>query len=283
MDRRNPMKVVLGVDGSKYGQWATEWVARLPLANRPKVVAVHALDLVGLQAPVMVQPMIIGNRPFIQAEAKRLVREAKRIAAETKVSLASLDVEGKVRIERGAPAPTLLKHARRGDLVVIGSRGLSAIDRFMLGSVSLKVTQHAQSSVLVVKQPPRPIAKILFATDGSKSSEKAVRFLLQTLRPDEMEVLVTHVMPFLRYPELKEAGQAVVDRYAERLAQAGYRINETLKLGHAADEIIKVAGRQKVDLIVAGAKGLGALARFFLGSVSTTLVQHSPCSVLIVR
>ena len=277
------MKVVLGVDGSKYGQWATEWVARLPLANRPKVVAVHALDLVGLQAPVMVQPMIIGNRPFIQAEAKRLVREAKRIAAETKVSLASLDVEGKVRIERGAPAPTLLKHARRGDLVVIGSRGLSAIDRFMLGSVSLKVTQHAQSSVLVVKQPPRPIAKILFATDGSKSSEKAVRFLLQTLRPDEMEVLVTHVMPFLRYPELKEAGQAVVDRYAERLAQAGYRINETLKLGHAADEIIKVAGRQKVDLIVAGAKGLGALARFFLGSVSTTLVQHSPCSVLIVR
>jgi nucleotide-binding universal stress UspA family protein len=103
------------------------------------------------------------------------------------------------------------------------------------------------------------------------------------MRAENVEILVTHVMPFLRYPELKEAGKALVNRCAEKLALAGYRVTPTLKLGNPADEIIKFAGRQKIDLIVAGAKGMGAIARFFLGSVSIKLMQHSPCSVLVVR
>jgi nucleotide-binding universal stress UspA family protein len=46
---------------------------------------------------------------------------------------------------------------------------------------------------------------------------------------------------------------------------------------------MKAASQQKADLIVMGAKGLGAVARFLLGSVSTRVVQHSSCSVLVVR
>lgn len=277
------MKIVLGIDGSKYARWAMEWGARLPLRGPGRILAVHAVDLAALRAPVLAQSMIIGNRPFLQAEEKRLEREARRIAAEAKASLAALKVEGKVVIEHGAPATMILKHVRRGDLVALGNRGLSGLDRFLLGSVSTRVVQHAPCSVLVVKQPQRPLAKILLATDGSKSSEKVLRFLIQKLRPENLEVSIMHVMPFLRYPEIKEAGKALVDRYAEKLAMAGYRVSEVLKVGQPADEIIKLADRRKVDLIVAGAKGLGAVARFILGSVSTRLVQHSSCSVLVVR
>ena len=75
----------------------------------------------------------------------------------------------------------------------------------------------------------------------------------------------------------------MLDRDADRLLKVGYAVTETLRLGHAADEIIKVADRNKVDLIVAGAKGLGAIGRFFLGSVSTKLLHHSSSSILIVR
>ena len=82
---------------------------------------------------------------------------------------------------------------------------------------------------------------------------------------------------------MKSAGQALLDRDAGRLAKVGYTVNEVLKLGQPAEEIIKIADRQKVDLIVVGAKGLGAIARFLLGSVSTKVVQHSNCSVLVVR
>ena len=277
------MKIVLAVDGSKHGQWSMQWLRSLPFVARPKVTAVHALDLAALKAPFMAQSMVAGNEPYIRAEVSRLEQQAKRVSSETKDFLASAQLAGKVLVERGAPAPAILKHARRGDVIVLGSRGLTGLDRFMLGSVSQSITLHAPASVLVVKQPPRVLHRVLLATDGSKSSTKAVRFLVEELRPENIEVVLVHVIPFLRYPEVKEAGQALLDRDAERLVKAGYAVNGMLKLGHPADEIIKVADRQKVDLLVAGAKGLGAIARFFLGSVSTKVVQHSHCSVLVVR
>ena len=277
------MKIVLAVDGSKHGQWSMQWLPSLPFVARPKVTAVHALDLAALKAPFMAQSMVAGNEPYIRAEVSRLEQQANRVSSETKDFLASAQLAGKVLVERGAPAPAILKHARRGDVIVLGSRGLTGLDRFMLGSVSQSVTLHAPASVLVVKQPPRVLHRVLLATDGSKSSTKAVRFLVEELRPENIEVVLVHVIPFLRYPEVKEAGQALLDRDAERLVKAGYAVNGMLKLGHPADEIIKMADRQKVDLLVAGAKGLGAIARFFLGSVSTKVVQHSHCSVLVVR
>jgi nucleotide-binding universal stress UspA family protein len=275
------MKIVLGTDGSQYAQWALAWAAHLPLTNARQAVAVHALDLGSLKAPVMVQWRVAGNAPFIKAEARRREREARRISTETRASLRSLGLSGQVAIEQWAPATMIFKHAKRGDLIVVGSRGLTGLDRFMLGSVSTQVVQHAPCSVLVVKQPPRARDKILLAMDGSKESEKAARFLVQSLRALKAEVFVVHVMP--HYHKFEAAGQAVVDRYGEQLTSAGYRVTSTLKVGHPAEEIVKVAERQKVNLIVAGAKGLRAVGRFFLGSVSTKLVQHSPCSVLVVR
>ncbi|MFO0765868.1 MAG: universal stress protein [Nitrospiraceae bacterium] len=78
----------------------------------------------------------------------------------------------------------------------------------MLGSVSTQVTLHAPCSVLIVKEEPRPINRILFATDGSKASDKALRFLLKKFQADNaeaggkgpIEVVVAHAMPFLNIP-----------------------------------------------------------------------------------
>jgi nucleotide-binding universal stress UspA family protein len=286
------MKIVVAVDGSKYGRWATEWVARLPLVPPLQLTALHVVDTLSLRAPFMVQPVVVGTEPYIREEIKRLEAHGKRVVAETKALLSSLGMEGKVRCEEGAVAPTILKRASRNGLIAIGHRGLDALDRVMLGSVSTNVTLHAPCPVLVVKQPPRPLRRILLATDGSKPSQKALQFLLKKMRPltvganeveGTVEVAVMHAMPFLKYPEVKEQGKALVHYYADKLAKAGYRVEEVSRLGHPADEIMKAAERLGTDLIVCGAKGLGAVARFFLGSVSTKLVQHSACSVLVVR
>ena len=136
------MRLIAGVDGSKHSRWAMRWAMQLPLTESPTVLAVHALDLVSFRAPFFVQPVVAGNRPFIQAEIKRLRRHAKEVIAEAKEFLAGSDVPAKVILENGAPAPTLLKHARQGDLIVLGSRGLTAVDRFMVGSVSSNVASQ---------------------------------------------------------------------------------------------------------------------------------------------
>ncbi len=287
------MNILLAVDGSKYGRWATEWIARMPFVSPPRVTALHVMDVAALRAPFVVQPVIAGNERFIQEEVKRLETLAKKTVEETRSLFSLHGLKGKVVSRTGSVAATILNQSpKRDGLVVVGSRGLDALDRFMLGSVSTKVALHAPCSVLVVKEEARPVRHIVFAADGSPSSGKAVRFLTDKLRADgsvparvaePIRLSIVHVMPFLKYPELKEAGKQVVERCAEKLVKTGYRVDEVLRLGKPAEEIMKVASRKKADLIVTGAKGLGAIARFLLGSVSTKVVQHSSCSVLVVR
>ena len=84
--------------------------------------------------------------------------------------------------------------------------------------------------------------------------------------------MVVHVMPSSKYPEVKECGKGLVHSYAEKLAMADYEVEEILRFGNPADEIIKLAQNHKADLVVTGAKRRGAIARFLLGSVSTRLI-----------
>jgi nucleotide-binding universal stress UspA family protein len=280
------MKVVVAVDGSKYARWVLEWLGRLPFAAPPEVLAVHVVDTGAIWAPFVAQPPVPSIQPFLQAEIQRLEQHAKHVQKDTEQLLASLRMKGKVKIEHGRVAPTILRHASRARLVAVGHRGLDALDRFFLGSVSEKVIHHASCSVLVVKEPARLLRRILLATDGSRASGKVLQFLLREFRPKDpgqIEVIVIHVMPFLKYPELRKSGEAILTRYAERLTAAGYTVRELPELGNPGDQILKAAERHKSDLIVCGAKGLGAVARFFLGSVSTKLIQHAPCSALVVR
>ncbi|HMS86119.1 MAG TPA: universal stress protein, partial [Nitrospira sp.] len=242
-------------------------------------------------APFMIQPVIVGTERYIQSEVKRMEAAAKSTKKESEGLLSTLGLRGTVTTDHGAVAATIMKHAQRGiDLLSIGSRGLDALDRFMLGSISNHAIHHASCSVLVVKESPRPVRHLILAIDGSVASDKAVKFLLRTFNPtpdgpDREPVLVTvvHAMPFLKYPEVKEAGKGLVQRYGDKLAKSGFQIREAVRLGKPADEILTVAKKNKADLIVTGAKGLGAIGRVLLGSVSTRVVQHAHCSVLVVR
>ncbi len=53
--------------------------------------------------------------------------------------------------------------------------------------------------------------------------------------------------------------------------------------GYPAEEIIKCAETEKVDMIVMGSRGHGLIGRFLVGSVSDRVVHHAHCSVTIVR
>ncbi len=285
------MKVLAATDGSKYGRWAVEWLARVPFSVQLVVRVLHVVDLAGLRAPFMIQPLIVGTERYLQSETKRMEKTAKATKTDAVALLDSLGLRGTVNVDRGAVAATILKHARRGvGLLSIGSRGLDALDRFMLGSASNHAIHHAPCSVLVVKEAPKPVQRIVLAIDGSPASDKAVRFLLRNVNPapdgpecEPIRVAVVHVMPYLKYPELREAGKTVVQRSMDKTAKAGFQVHEIMRLGKPADEILTVATQEKADLILTGAKGMGAIGRMLLGSVSTRVVQHASCSVLVVR
>ncbi len=287
------MNVLVATDGSKYGRWGLDWVAKLPFVEPPRVTALHVLDIGALRAPFLAQPVMAGNERYIQEEIQRMEARSTKTLKEAKQQLASLKLKGTARKEQGAVAPVILKRApKRDGLLVVGSQGLDALDRFMLGSVSTNLIHHATCPVLVVKGEAVPLRRITLATDGSDASAKALAFMLSKFQPDSstgkggpvpIQVTVIHVMPFIKYPELKEAGRSMVEQSVRKLVKAGFTAEAVCQLGKPAEEIMKVASKHRADLIVMGAKGLGAIARFLLGSVSTRVVQHSSCSVLVVR
>jgi nucleotide-binding universal stress UspA family protein len=287
------MNVLVATDGSKYGRWGLNWLAKLPFVEPPRVTALHVLDIGLLRAPFLAQPVMAGNERYIQEEIQRMEARSAKTLKEAKQQLASLKLKGTARKEQGAVAPVILKRApKRDGLLVVGSQGLDALDRFMLGSVSTNLIHHAACPVLVVKDEAAPLRRITLAIDGSSASAKALEFVVTKFQPDSstgkggrvpIQVTVIHVMPFIKYPELKEAGRRMVEQSARKLVKAGFTAEPLCQLGNPAEEIMKVASKHRADLIVMGAKGLGAIARFLLGSVSTRVVQHSSCSVLVVR
>jgi len=285
------MKILAATDGSKHGKWAIEWLTEVPFAVQPVVRVLHVVDVASVRAPFMIQPVIVGTERYIQSEVKRLETAAKTTKKESEGLLSTLGLSGTVTTDQGAVAATIMKHAQRGvGLLSIGARGLDALDRFMLGSISNYAMHHAPCSVLVVKEPPRPVRHLLLAIDGSAASDKAVKFLLRTINPtpdgpdrEPITVTVMHAVPYFKYPEVKETGKMLIQRHGAKLSKSGFQIREVLRLGKPADEILTVAKQEKADLIVTGAKGLGAIRRVLLGSVSTRVVQHAHCGVLVVR
>ena len=286
------MNVLVATDGSKYGRWAMNWVATLPLVERPSVIALHVVDIAALRTPFLTQP-VIGTERYVQEEIKRMEARSGKAIKEAKRQLASLNLRGTARKEQGAVAPTILKRApKRNGLLVVGSQGLDALDRFMLGSVSTNLIHHATCSVLVVKGEAAPLQRITLATDGSSASAKALAFVRTKFRPDvsagnggraPIHVSVIHVMPLVKYPGLKKAGYKILEQSVRKLIEAGFTVEPVCRTGKPAEEIMKAASKEHADLIVMGAQGLGAVARFLIGSVSTRVVQQANRSVLVVR
>jgi nucleotide-binding universal stress UspA family protein len=292
------MKVLVATDGSKYGRWGLNWVATLPFAVPIQVVALHVLDSAALRFPFRTK-----------LEIQRVEARSARSLIKATEQLASLKLKGTVHKEQGFIAPTILKRApKRDGLLVVGSQGLDALDRFMLGSVSTKLIQYATCPVLVVKDEAAPLGRITLATDGSEASAKALAFVLSKFQPDRstgkdghvpIHVSVIHVIarrplapitigstiPWIKQRELKvkEVGRKLVEQSVQKLIEAGFTAEPLCQSGNPAEQILKVATKHHADLIVMGAKGLAAIDRFLLGSVSTRVVQHANCSVLVVR
>src|SRR4051812_22719465 len=136
------------------------------------------------------------------------------------------------------------------------------------------------------------LRRILLATDGSAASANALQFVLAKFQPDRltgpggrapMHVDVIHVMarrplaplefrfqaPWIRSEKkVKDAASQLVEQSAEHLIKQGFTAGRVLKVGDPAEEIMNVAAKRHADMIVMGAKGLNAIDRILLGSVS---------------
>ena len=139
--------------------------------------------------------------------------------------------------------------------------------------------------------------KILLAYDGSEAGQKALLDCREIAQWSNSELHLVAVMPsamsFVGLEggvydvELEEREKrkyrGVLEDGLHRLSEAGFTSRGEVVTGEAIDEISKYARKIQANLIVVGHKHLDSwAARWWRGSISGALIEHAPCSVLVV-
>jgi nucleotide-binding universal stress UspA family protein len=133
--------------------------------------------------------------------------------------------------------------------------------------------------------------RILIAVDGSEVSQRALARAARLLKEGAEVAVVTVARPLYPHPpysgyadpEDEKQQQEVLTAARETLARAGIVATALAPVGDPADEILEAAKQFEAELIVMGARSLGAVKRLVLGSVSTKVMHESDCDVLIVK
>lgn len=178
------------------------------------------------------------------------------------------------------------------DLITLGSRVVTGLKRLMVGRTLNTVAAKAQRPVLVIKQPPDPLAglalwrRILVATGGSPWSEVAVDHALDLARQQGLEVCLLCVESSRARPFLSSATSGTKNTLAlaeARAAAAGVSYEAHLAYGNVTAAILDTAARYACDAVVLGSRGLTGFKRVMIGSISNAVTAKALLPVLIVK
>jgi universal stress protein A len=134
--------------------------------------------------------------------------------------------------------------------------------------------------------------KILFPTDFSIAADAGLPEATTLARERGATLIILHVQePPAAYAEaglyygLPELNSEAVISMLHEVAPSGNDVacEHQLVMGEAATEIVRVARKENVDMIVMGTHGRSGLSRLILGSVAESVMRHAPCPVLTYR
>jgi nucleotide-binding universal stress UspA family protein len=130
--------------------------------------------------------------------------------------------------------------------------------------------------------------RMLLPIDGSDCSDQTLRWIAETFDKRNTEYYLLFVIPVL--PDLNTVEYDIMDattmlRAAKtEMERNGCNvIRSEYVLGDIVDQICRYAEEIQADQIVLGSHGRTGLAKLLLGSVSTRVLEHCPCNVMIYR
>ncbi len=141
-------------------------------------------------------------------------------------------------------------------------------------------------------------SKILVCVENSSCANRAILHACELAKKSDAKIFMIYVVynptagrglgislidrgAFVKM--FREHGEKVLKKASKIAAGRGVKTEQIMKEGNVANEIIKFAISEKIDLITIGSRGLSKLPRFVLGSVSTKIANYAPCAVLIVK
>jgi nucleotide-binding universal stress UspA family protein len=301
------MKVLAGIDGTERSFHALEFGCRLlspqvddiTLYFSPPRLALKTHSEVAPDLPEMARDALAAS---VFAKATSRMPEAFQSLVESMVG-------------HNRPLEGILAAAdeTRAELILIGAHGPSRRFPLLLGGSARKIAHRSSQPVLLVREQ-QPIStagvRVLIACDDCEHWHAAAKALRNFSWPEGTEATLLHVVETMDEEHVDELAKHAHPSvpYSQNLIaeyQSNVEKQKTAKLielqtsregmpsivqqatpqvaqGNIVEAIIKEVNEAQVDLVVVGARRLGRLGRL-LGSTTDALLNHCPCSLLIVH
>ncbi|HEY5844816.1 MAG TPA: universal stress protein [Mycobacterium sp.] len=287
-----PRGIIVGVDGSSASRAAVDWAARdAALRGRPlTIVHVGPAERAGAWIDV---PVTEGYWAACQRRGHEILDEAMKVATEVLGPEASVPVEQRLVFD--GVVPTLVDMSKDADLLVVGCRGLGALARMLLGSVSRGLIHHAHCPVAVIHEEDPPTERparspVVVGIDGSPASVSATEIAFDEASRRGVDVVAVHAcsddneeIVDVGWQDLETLGAEVL---SEQLAGWQERYPDVLVrrvVARTSPARWIIEQSDAAQLVVVGSHGRGGFAGMLLGSVSNSVVQAARVPVIVAR
>lgn len=295
------MRILIPVDGSTCSRAAVRFIGARSkfMGEKPDVTLLNVQQ--NIPGTVIEHFSLEAVRSVYEAEGKAIV---EKLAPE--IEAYGIEPHMAVRIDDCGPAVAKIAVDDNIDLITMGSRGLSPVKSFFLGSVSRSVLEHTTTPVLLVREkelPERENLRLLLAVDGSDYGESAAAFIADHpglfgpnptidvifVAPDYAKMALAEIdsvtpAPTLKFFEKENqlAWENAVTLVLATLRDAGFDAKAVKRTGDAAEAIAAYAG-ENADLIVMGSHGWGKFKSAVLGSTAAKVGAATELPILIIR
>ena len=270
--------------------WATDFSdeAQEALLYAQAFARAFRAKLIGLHVVPDFTPYFYNMGSVIRDELDKKVKALKREARKRMDAIIKTrEIPMEVVVQEGTASKKIIEVAekKKADLIVIGRRGLSVIEKLFIGSVANQILRNSSVPVLVTKKKrgmPQ-FKKILVPTDFSDQEELERDYawkLATGLRASELTLL--HVLELHDYEFSPRVLDDMMDAVLRRLKQRKKREKRRFKVSediyravNASVGIVDYAETHGFDLIVISTCTQSRLERFFLGSTTEKVISYS--------
>ncbi|GAA3748117.1 universal stress protein [Salinactinospora qingdaonensis] len=279
--------ILAAVDETEGSLHALDWAADEALLRRRRLRIVYALNW------PMRSTVPLGIPEFsIDEFASRVVEHARRRVHER---APELEVEADFKV--GDALPILLTESATAELAVVGSRGLNRLGAVMLGSTGRELAATGHCPVVVVpNRAPKPsTGRIVVGVDGSAAARAAAAWAFTAAAQHDAAVHAViapgsfsggHLGSPESFPYGSDSAEEARRLMSESLAGQRERypqvvVEESVSAGHPARALVDAA--ENADLLAVGTRGRGGFTGMLLGSVSQSVLAHSPVPVAVLH
>ncbi|MEV0552491.1 MULTISPECIES: universal stress protein [unclassified Streptomyces] len=297
-----PRTVIVGLDGSPESHAAAEWAAReAKLHGLP-------LKLVNVWEPA---PTPVAQAPLLGAETQQHWSERIPREAAEGLRLRHPGVEITAEQVYGRPSEVLARPAQDAALLVLGSRGLSGIGGFLVGSVGLSVVAHAERPVVLVRAGEQaadehamdpsgipsaatPFRPVVLGLDPDSPDDSVLAFAFEEAARRATALRVVHgwsLPPYYAYGLSADLGlhEEIVLQQTARLTEtlrpwrqkyADVEVVEESRSGSPANQLVDAS--REASLVVVGRRVRHNPVGAHIGSVTHAVLHHATAPVAVV-